>query len=113
MKRLIYLLIPAIIFASCGGKQDKATELANLKKERGELDLKIKALEAGSTDSTKVTPVSVITLAPVNFNAYVEVQSQIAGDEDVLVVPQAQGSVKSILVQAGQKVSKGQVLATL
>ena len=113
MKRLIYLLIPAMIFASCGGKQDKATELAKLKKERGEIDLKIKALEAGSTDSAKVIPVSVITLATGNFNAYVEVQSQISGDENILVVPQAQGSVKSIMVQAGQKVHKGQVLATL
>lgn len=113
MRRLIYLLIPAMIFASCGGTKDKATQLADLKKQRGEIDLKIKALEAGTTDSTKVTPVSVITLAPENFNAYVEVQSAITGDENIVATPKAAGTVSSILVQVGQKVSKGQVLALL
>lgn len=116
MKRLIYLLIPAIIFASCGGsKPDKATELAKLKGDRAELDLKIKKLEAGSVDSAnvKVTPVSITEVQPTDFNAYVEVQSQIAGDENVMAGSQAPGMVKSIAVQTGQRVSKGQVLATL
>jgi membrane fusion protein (multidrug efflux system) len=116
MKRLIFLLVPAIIFASCGGKSpDKADQLAKLKKERTDIDTKIKTLEAGKTDSAnvKVTPVSVYPVRPIVFNAYVEVQSQIVGDENVLATNQAPGIVKAILVQTGQKVSKGQVLATL
>lgn len=115
MKRLFLLLVPAIIVASCGGgnKPDKAAELAKLKKERSEIDLKIKALEAGKQDSAKVVPVSVLDLQPVHFNAFVEVHSQITGDENVLASPQAPGTVKSVLVQSGQKVSKGQVLAIL
>jgi len=116
MKPLIYLLIPAIIFASCSGtKPDKATELAKLKSERADIDLKIKNLEAGTKDSAtvKITPVSVTDVQPTDFNAYVEVQSQIAGDENVLAGSLAPGTVKSILVQVGQRVSKGQVLAIL
>ena len=115
MKRLILLLVPAIIMASCGGgnKPDKAAELAKLKKERGEIDLKIKALESGKKDSAKVVPVSVLDMQPIHFNAFIEVHSQITGDENVLASPQAPGTVKSVLVQSGQKVSKGQVLAIL
>lgn len=114
MKRLSYLLIPVIMLASCGGnKVDKAAELAQLKKERADIDLKIKALEAGKKDSAKVVPVSVLEIQPTRFNAYIEVHSQITGDENVLASPQAPGTVKSILVQSGQKVGKGQVLATL
>jgi len=115
MKRLILLLVPAIIIASCGGgnKPDKATELAKLKKERGEIDLKIKALEAGKKDVAKVVPVSVQDIQLTHFNAFIEVHSQITGDENVLASPQAPGTVKSVLVQSGQKVSKGQVLAIL
>ncbi|MFI5195683.1 MAG: efflux RND transporter periplasmic adaptor subunit [Chitinophagales bacterium] len=113
MKQLVYLLIPAMIFASCGSNPDKAEELAKLKKQRGEIDLKIKALEAGKKDSVQVIPVSVTEVQPVDFNAYVEVQSQIAGDENILATSQMPGIVKSISVHAGQKVSKGQVLAVL
>ena len=116
MKRLFFLLVPAMILASCGGGHkpaDKATELAALKKQRADIDLKIKELEAGKKDSAKVVPVSVVEMQPARFNGFVEVHSQITGDENVLAAPQAPGTVKSILVQSGQRVSKGQVLALL
>ena len=98
MKRLSYLLIPAIIFASCGGgdKPEKKTPETSPK-----------------ADSTKAIPVAVITVQPVDFHGYVEVQSQIVGDENVLATSQAPGTVSNITVQVGQRVSKGQVLATL
>lgn len=117
MKKLVLLLIPAIIFASCGGgnKPDKATELAQLKKERADIEAKIKALEGGKADSAsvKVTTVAVTEVQPTDFNAFIEVQSQVTGDENVLATTQAPGTVKSIMVQTGQRVSKGQVLAVL
>jgi len=114
MKRLIYLLIPALVFASCSSNPDKAAELAKLKKERGDIDLKIKQLEAtGKNDSVKVTPVLVNEVSPIQFNSFVEVHSQITGDENILATTQAPGTVKSILVQTGQKVGKGTLLAIL
>ncbi len=114
MKRLIYLIIPAMILASCGEKAgNKADELVKLKKERADLDAKIKTLEAGKKDNGKVTPVSVMTVQPVVFNGNIEVQSQIIGDENVVATSKAPGNVKSILVKTGQKVSAGTTLAVL
>ncbi len=119
MKRLIYLVVPAMILASCGGGNkpaNKMEELAKLKKERAEIDSKIKALEAtGGSDSSKanVTAVAVSEMQPSDFCAYVEVQSQVSGDENVLAGTQAPGIVRSINVTIGQHVSKGQVLAVL
>jgi membrane fusion protein, multidrug efflux system len=117
MKQLIYLLVPAIIFASCNGgnKTGDAGDLEKLKKERADLDAKIIKIEGSKHDSSKVkiTPVSVTEVQPMDFHAYVEVQSQIAGDENILATSQAPGTVKSILVHTGQKVNKGQVLAIL
>jgi len=55
----------------------------------------------------------VLTIKPSVFNAFIEVQSEIAGDQNVLASSQAPGTVKSIAVQVGNKVSKGQVLAML
>ncbi len=113
MKRLIYLIIPAMIFASCGGGGNKADELVKLKKQRSELDAKIKELEAGKKDGGKVTPVSVMAVTPKVFNGNIEVQSEIVGDENVVATSQMGGIVKSISVHAGQKVSAGTVLAVL
>jgi len=115
MKRSYLLLVPAIVLASCGGgSKDASGDLASLKKQRSELDAKIKTLEAGSKDSTgKVTAVSVAELQPVKFNAFIEVQSQITGDEVVNATARTMGTVNKVYVQVGQHVSQGQVLATL
>ncbi|MGN6568993.1 MAG: efflux RND transporter periplasmic adaptor subunit [Flavipsychrobacter sp.] len=117
MKRTIYLLIATAVLASCGGgkKADKTeAELAKLKKERSALDEKIKALESKTADtSRKATPVSITTVEPTDFRSYINVQSSISGDENVTATPQAPGIIKNILVRVGQKVSKGQTLATL
>ncbi|HTM65032.1 MAG TPA: efflux RND transporter periplasmic adaptor subunit [Flavipsychrobacter sp.] len=117
MKRSVYLLLATVILASCGGKktETKTQELIQLKKQRAQLDQKIAKLEqeAASKDTSKATPVSIVTLAPEAFNSYVEVQGVITGEEDVLASPQASGIVKNISVRVGQKVSKGQTLATL
>ena len=114
MKRLLYLLIPVFILSSCGEKkQDPAAELLKLKQARVEIDAKIAALEKGKKDSTKVVPVSVTALTKGVFNAYIEVQSEISGDENIVASSQAPGTVKSIAVHSGQKVAKGQLLAVL
>lgn len=115
MKRLLYLLIPAMILVSCGEKEgNKADKLAKLKDERAKLDAEIKQLEAGKKDSGgKVTPVAVLEVKPVVFNGNVEVQSVIDGDENVTASPQMGGIVKSIYVHSGQHVTAGTVLAVL
>lgn len=117
MKRTIYLLIATAVLASCGGgkKADKTeAELAKLKKERSALDEKIKALEAKTADtSRKATPVSITTVEPTDFKSYINVQSSISGDENIVATPEIGGTVTGILVHVGQKVARGQVMATL
>ncbi|HXS37767.1 MAG TPA: efflux RND transporter periplasmic adaptor subunit [Flavipsychrobacter sp.] len=123
MRRTAYLLlIPIFILASCGGSGKKANqsnakneaELAKLKKERSDIDQKIKALEQKTGDTTKkTTPVSIQEVQPTDFVATVNIQSQITGDQNVYAAAQVLGTVKDVLVHPGQHVSKGQVLATL
>jgi len=118
MKRVAYLVLTTIFFASCGGDSkngNKAEELTQLKKERAALDQKIAKLEADVNKNSpgKATPISVMTVATQSFQSFIEVQSSITGDENILATPQAPGVVKDVLVKVGQRVSKGQTLATL
>lgn len=116
MKRIITIALTALILASCGGdKKDKSAEdLVQLKKERAELDEKIRKAEGARVDTNrKATPITVVEVQPGTFNAFIEVQSQITGDENVLATPQMMGVITSISARPGQRVSKGQVLATL
>ena len=106
------------MLAACGGGDkpgNKEQQLAKLKKERLELDAKIQKLESesGSDTMRKPTSISVMEVQPQKFNAFIEVQSQITGDDNVNATSQAPGTVESVLVKVGQRVSKGQILARL
>lgn len=120
MKHSIFLLVAIITLASCGGgdgkTNNKKAELDSLQKVKAELDARIQTLEADPSvadTNAKPVPVTVLEMQPVNFVSYIEVQSQIAGDENVLATPQMNGTVRSISVRPGQRVSRGQVLAIL
>lgn len=116
MKRLLYLILPAIILASCGGSKtgNSAEEITKLKKQRADIDQKLLKLEGATKDtSKKATPVFVKEVQPGDFIGFVQVQSQITGDQNVYASPQTPGIVKDIFVKVGQHVNKGQVLAQL
>lgn len=119
MKRsLLLLFISTTILAACGGGDDKGkkdAELVKLKKERASLDEKIAKLEieVNKNKPGKATAVSVMVATPQQFNAYVEVQANVNGDQNVTATPQAPGTIQRVLVHPGQRVSKGQTLAIL
>ncbi len=114
MKKLIYLSAIAVI-ASCGKPKNKQAELEQLRKERSELDAKIAKLEAegGAKTPQRITEVGIVTVAPTTFTSYIEIQGTVDADENVMANAQAPGVITAINVVAGQRVSKGQVLARL
>jgi membrane fusion protein (multidrug efflux system) len=116
MKYLVPAVSALLLLSACGeGKKDPAAEIAKLKKERAEIDQKIRTIESkgGVKDSVKSIPVSVVELQPQSFNAFIDVQAAITGDENVNASAQMMGTIKSVNARVGQRVSAGQVLATL
>lgn len=119
MKRSLYfLLITTSILAACGGGDKKANgeaELDKLKKERATIDEKIAKLEVEVNKGKpgKAIPVSVLEMQPQDFNAFIEVQATVNGEQNIMASPQAPGTVQRVLVRVGQHVSKGQTLAIL
>lgn len=111
-------LAGSLLVASCGGSgKDPQAELAKLKASQADTQAKIAALEAkaGAKDSTTLapTPVSVINVAPEAFNSYLEVQGRVDFDQNATVGARAAGTLTSVRVERGARVSKGQVLATI
>ena len=104
--------------AACS--KDKEAQLAELKKKRESLEQQIAALEAdlkpeGKTVAAqkKTVPVSVISLAQDTFRHYLEVQGRVDFDQNVMVSPKAGGVLTSVRVNRGDRVSKGQTMATI
>lgn len=116
-----YVSSSALLFlaflASCGGgDKDPKAELEKLKKEQAANAAKIAELEAKAGkpagEGVAATPVSVISVQPESFTSYLEVQGRADFDENANVSPRVPGVLTSIRVQRGDRVSKGQVIAT-
>ena len=114
-------LAATLLLASCGGAQDPKAELAQLKKEQADNQAKIAALEAkagpaAATDgqpAVTATPVSVMNVQPESFKSYLEVQGRVDFDQNANVGARAAGTLTSLRVERGDRVRKGQVLATV
>ena len=116
----IYALALVLGLAACSKDTDKEAQLAELKKERESLEQQIATLEAdlkadGKTVATekKTVPVSVATVAQDTFRHYLEVQGRVDFDQNVFVSPKAGGVLTSMRVSRGDRVSKGQTMATI
>ncbi|HPD54001.1 MAG: efflux RND transporter periplasmic adaptor subunit [Bacteroidota bacterium] len=115
----VILTTLTIVLYACGSGSDKHAELEKLKKEQATLKEKITALEAEiaqsdtSKNDEKSKLVAIKEMKPETFKHYIEIQAKVDGDEDVIVSPESMGNITSLQVQAGDRVVKGQLLATI
>lgn len=129
MKKSIILLI-SLLLIHCGSKEEKTTEdlIANedfvalqnkkaavvktLNAYKTELDLINTAL--GKLDpEQRFALVTAITLETQAYNHYVSFQGTLSTDRNLVLYPEIPGLLKNINVSEGQRVKKGQRLATL
>ena len=124
MKKIFILTTLSVLFFSCG-KQENNASIDSLIASKN-----IKELQAKKTliqaDLTKIDEalavldvkkeealVSVLTLKDTVFSHYLEVQGSIDTKENILIQPEYQGTLVSLNVKAGQRVSKGQILGRI
>lgn len=118
MKKISILLSSILLFVACSKEVDKKQELAELKTQAQEIQLKIKALEAeigkspaASTD--KVISVTVTPLAQSNFEHLIESQGLVVAENSVTISPKAPGAILSFRIKEGDMVKKGQVIGII
>lgn len=129
MKNLLPFLIMLLLVASCG--QDNSTveqaiaskDLSLLQQTREKIAVQLKATENKiqqldsailALDTTAQLPlVSTLKITPTNFKHYLELQGDVMTDQNVLVYPEMAGTLYRVYVKEGQRVSKGQLLASI
>jgi RND family efflux transporter MFP subunit len=130
MKKLTSIPLLALVLYSCGGGADKSVDsiiaeadLSTIRAKKNELSDKQKELESQIKllDSTiavldkneRLPLVTTITAQEEAFVHYLELQGDVMTKQNVLIYPEMQGTLLKVYVKEGQKVSKGQLLATI
>ncbi len=130
MKQILQLSILGILLASCGGGSGNSVEevisgkdLEAMRAKRSEMNQELKAIEdqvklldsaiTELDDNAKLPLVTTLTVQPQEFHHYLELQGDVMTDQNVLVYPEMAGTLYRIYVKEGQRVSKGQLLASI
>ncbi len=116
MKNTITLsLIILTLLISCSSEENKSAQLEQLKIELNEIQEKITQLESElDTDTSQVIdsiPVTLLALENEVFKNFIDVQGRIDAEENTAVSTQMPGTITKILVNVGENVVEGQILA--
>lgn len=128
MKKLFFLAI-SLGLLSCGGENKSVSgviekgNLDELRAKKNEIVTQQKELEGqiAQLDSAiallgteeKLPLVNTITIETQLFNHYLELQGDVTTKQNVLIYPEMSGTLQKVYVKEGQRVNKGQLLATI
>lgn len=117
MKKIMVFALTLILVA-CGGKSTddliKENNISELNKRKTELQKELSKIEdvLKKQDKNEVSEalVSTTEVKDTIFNHYLEIQGNVDTKENVLIQPEFSGTLTTLNVKAGQRVSKGQIL---
>jgi RND family efflux transporter MFP subunit len=130
MKHKLILFALAMTVISCGSDGSKSVDdiiskgdLNELREKKEELRLKQQEINNQSKlineaiarlDTLKKLPlVTTITATSAPFKHYLEIQGAVQTKKNIVVYPEFSGVLLNVYVNEGQKVTKGQVLASI
>lgn len=123
MKKIILFSALSIVMLSCSKEKTTGTDtmiesknLELMKEKRAALQTEITKLDEAiaQLDTVKEQAlVSVFRVKDTIFNHYLEVQGNVDTKENLVIYPQYSGTLLTLHVTAGQRVSKGQVIGKI
>jgi len=129
MKKIFILTTLALTVIACGDKKPSVDDviasgnLEDIRAKRDELshkqdslELQLKRLDDAIKDldtNKKLPLVTAVAAVEENFLHYLEIQGDVTTKQNVVLHPEFNGILTQVFVKEGQKVSKGQLLATI
>lgn len=131
MRKILYLITASLLLSSCSdGKSDvnvddvvKSKDLKQIQSSREIVHKEYEKLVAdlakldkaiAELNPNKKNPlVKTITLKDSLFTHYIEIQGNVDTKENIVISPEYSGILTQVYVKAGQRVSKGQILARI
>lgn len=129
MKNIFYLILTTAVLSSCGGGNQKSVDdvVASgneeaIRAKKTELSQQLNAIEAemakldeaiGKFSNEKLALVTTFEVAAKPFDHFLELQGAVATKQNVLIYPEISGTLEKVYVKEGQRVTKGQLLATI
>ena len=129
MKHILYALLFSLVVLSCGNKKESTADIiatndaAKIKAKREALvnqqhelaqDIKLLDDKINELDPEKNLPlVTTFHSKPELFDHYLELQGNVDTKENIVIYPETQGILSRVYVKEGDKVSKGQLLASI
>ncbi len=120
MKKYIVIISLLALVSACN-KHDKKIG-GNLQQQKVQIQRQIDSLhqilekintKLGDRQAKEIPGISAIKVAPTVFTHYIELQGNVDTDGNVMVIPEAMGSVKKIYKNEGDKVRKGETIMLL
>lgn len=130
MKNTLLLILISLLITSCGNGTVQSVEtlitegnLEAIKLKKQELTEKQKTLNAElrlldsvinlQDSNSKLALVSTLKTDEQAFKHYLDLQGNVMTKQNVLIYPEMTGTLVKVYVKEGQKVNKGQLLATI
>lgn len=129
MKKIITILITFIGLLSCGGEDQSVDgiiangNLEAIRAKKSEISAQqnllisqLKSLDSAITvlgNTEKLPLVNTLTAKKDVFNHYLELQGDVSTKQNVLIYPEMSGTLQKVYVKDGDRVKKGQLLATI
>ena len=121
MKKIAILTILSFVLFACGNKENNQSiesliETKNIKalnEKKTALQAEIAKIEAGLATLDVKKEEALVTVATIKdtiFNHYLDIQGSVDTKENILIQPEFSGTLISLNVKAGERVSKGQIL---
>ena len=130
MKKIYSILVLSLLLVACGGSENKSVSQTiasgnleairsmktNLTNQLNGIETDLVALEAAiaNLDTNENLPlVTTFEVQPQVFNHYLDLQGNVKTRENVLLYPEMAGTLLTVKVKKGARVSKGQILAVI
>lgn len=115
MKTYSFFITIAFLSACSSSPEDSAARLASLKEQKVKIDAEIATLEQqlGKTTEQRLRSVALTELKTGLFSHFIDLQGRVDADESVVATSRIPGALTRVLVDNGDYVKKGQLIAVI